>query len=347
MRRAPFLFPGPRKDPMPLPSPNSDSSWREIVSRYHRSDAARALWQVVNTLVPYVVLWFLMVWSLGVSYWLTLGLALVAAGFLLRVFIILHDCGHGSFLASRKANDAIGFVAGVLTFTPYAYWTHRHAIHHATSGNLDRRGTGDIWTMTVREYQEASRWGRLRFRFYRNPLVLFVLGPAYMFLIHHRFASPKDGRRWHVSVLWTNLALLGTALALSSVIGFKAYLQIQLPVMLLAGTLGVWLFYVQHQFEGVYWERQKEWSYVDSALRGSSFYQLPRVLQWFSGSIGFHHIHHLSPRIPNYFLEKCHRENPLFQRVKALRLRESFKTMRFRVWDEEHRALVGLGVFYL
>jgi omega-6 fatty acid desaturase (delta-12 desaturase) len=324
-----------------------DGSWKTIVARYSRSHSGRALWQLANSLIPLAALWCLMVWSLEISYWITLPLIIVSAGFMIRIFIILHDCGHGSFLASRRASDIIGFVTGVLTFTPYAYWTHTHAIHHATSGNLDRRGTGDIWTMTVREYREASRWGRIKFRVYRNPLVLFVLGPAYLFLLKHRFAARGAGRRWHLSVLWTNLAILALALTLISVMGLKAYLLLQIPLTVISSAFGVWLFYVQHQFEGVTWQRKENWNYVESALKGSSFYRLPRILQWFSGNIGFHHIHHLSPRIPNYFLDKCHRENALFQKVKALHLLDSLRCIRFRAWDEERGKLVGLGAFYL
>jgi omega-6 fatty acid desaturase (delta-12 desaturase) len=330
-----------------LPSVSSSARWQDVVARYHRADPRRAVWQVINSLGPFVALWVLMYLSLGVSYWLTLALAVPTAGFLVRIFIISHDCGHGSFFASRKANDFVGFWFGLLAFTPYFYWTHSHAIHHATAGNLDRRGTGDVWTMTVREYRESTGWQRLKFRVYRNPLVMFLIGPAVMFLIVSRFAAPGSGRRWHLSVLWANLTGLALIAALVAVMGLKAYLIIQLPVILFAGTGGVWLFYVQHQFEGVYWERQKNWSYMDVALRGSSYYRLPKVLQWFSGNIGYHHIHHLSPRIPNYFLEKCHRENAIFQKAKTLRVRESLKCVRFRLWDEERQRLVGLGAFFL
>jgi len=322
-------------------------AWRAIVARYQTSNPRRALWQVANTYVPYVVLWYLMYRSLEVSYWITLGLALVAAGFLARIFIIFHDCGHGSFFKSRRANDFLGFISGMLTFTPYHYWRHSHAIHHATAGNLDRRGVGDIWTMTVAEYEGASIWLRLRYRFYRTPLVLFLVGPVYVFLLKQRLASFKAGWRWQQSVQWTNLAILGMALLVSALIGVKAYLLIQLPIISVAAIAGVWLFYVQHQFEGVYWERRANWDHYMTAMKGSSFYELPKVLQWFTGNIGFHHIHHLSPRIPNYFLERCHRENPLLQEAKILRLRESFKTIRYRLWDEERQKLVGLGVAWL
>ena len=335
-------------DGLRMPADSSAASaWRSIVAKYHESDPRRAAWQVVNTYVPYVALWFLMYWSLSVSYWLTLGLAVVAAGFLARIFIVFHDCGHGSFFRSRTKNDVLGFISGVLSFTPYQYWRHVHNIHHASAGNLDRRGPGAIWTMTVTEYKEAPLRLRLRYRFYRSPPVLFLFGPVYIFLAEQRIASFKAGWRWQQSVQWTNLAILLVALALSAVIGIKAYLLIQLPIICLAAIGGVWLFYVQHQFDGVYWERKANWDYYTTAIKGSSFYKLPKILQWFSGNIGYHHIHHLSPRIPNYFLERCHRENPLFHQVTVLRLRESFKTIRYRLWDEEQRKLVGVGLVWL
>lgn len=322
-------------------------AWRRILAPYQEPDLRRALWQIGNTFVPYCALWALMYWSLEVSYGLTLGLAVVAAGFLLRVFIMCHDCGHRSFFKSRRRNDALGFVSGVLTFTPFHYWRHTHDIHHATAGNLDRRGVGDIWTMTVREYRESSRWRRLQFRLYRNPFVLFFLAPLFVFLIKYRFAALRAGWRWHRSVLWSNLALLLTAAVLSAAMGLKAYLLIQLPVLGISAVAGIWLFYVQHQFDGVYWERSERWDHFTTAMKGSSFYKLPRVLQWFSGNIGFHHIHHLNPRIPNYHLERCHRENPLFHKVKTLRLWASLRTIRYRLWDEEQQKLVGMGTAWL
>jgi omega-6 fatty acid desaturase (delta-12 desaturase) len=315
--------------------------WRRIVARYQRPDLRRALWQVGNTFVPYAVILALMVASLGVSYWLTLGLAAVAAGFLLRVFIMMHDCGHGSFFKGRRWNDLLGFICGVLTFTPYHYWRHTHAIHHATAGNLDKRGVGDIWTMTVREYEAAPWRTRFTYRVYRNPLVIFVVGPAVMFLIKNRFASRGAGWRWQRSVLFSNLAIFALASLAVLILGWKSYLLIQVPIMVMAATAGVWLFYVQHQFEGVYWERQQNWDYFTTAMQGSSFYKLPRLLQWFSGNIGFHHIHHLSPSIPNYHLEKCHRENSLLQQAKTLSLWSSLKSARYRLWDEERGELVG------
>ena len=299
------------------------------------------VWQLVNTLVPYTALWCLMYLSLRVSWWLALPLAVLAAGFLVRVFIIFHDCGHGSFLPSRRANDILGFITGVLTFTPYYHWRWEHALHHATSGDLDRRGTGDVWTLTVQEYLEASRWKRFAYRLARNPLVLFGLAPLFMFLIKMRLPAAEAGRRERHSVAWTNLALVGVAACLSWLFGLKAYLLLQTLIIMVAGTAGLWLFYVQHQFEGVYWKRGADWDYALAALKGSSFYKLPKVLQWFSGNIGFHHIHHLSPRIPNYHLEKCHRAEPLFQTVKPVTLFASLKSLTFRLWDEQRQKLVG------
>ena len=328
--------------PQPLIAP-----WRRMVARYHEPDRKLAFKQVATSFLPYIALWYLMYESLDISYGLTLALALLAAGFLMRVFIVLHDCAHGSFLRSRRWNDVFGFVGGVLSLTPYHYWRHTHVIHHATSGNLDRRGTGDIWTMTMREYREASLWRRLQFRFYRNPICLFVIGPVYVVLIKNRFAGAHFGWRWQRSVLWANLAMLGLGAALSLAGGFQDYLRIQLPVLTLATAFGVWLFYVQHQFEGVSWERQPHWDHFTAAMRGSSYYELPKLLQWFSGNIGFHHIHHLSPRIPNYFLERCHRENPLLQKATKLRFLTSLRTIRLRVWDEERNRLVGLGMPWL
>src|SRR5687767_7932550 len=276
-----------------------------------------------------------------VSLWLALPLAALAGALLVRAFIIFHDCGHGSFFKSRLANDIVGFIAGMLTFTPYFHWRWEHAIHHANAGHLDKRGTGDVWTMTVQEYLESSRGKRFAYRLARNPIVLFVIAPLYLFLIGQRFPSAKASKRERYSVYWMNLAILGMAIALSSIFGINAYVLIQLTVMGVAGSAGVWLFYVQHQFEGVYWERGDEWDYTAAALQGSSFYKLPRILQWFSGNIGFHHIHHLSARIPNYHLEKCHKAEPLFQSVKPVTLLGSFKSFTFRLWDEQRRKLVG------
>jgi len=316
-------------------------SWKEVVTRYQRPAAWRGAWQMLNTLVPYAALWYLMYRSLSVSGWLTVPLGLLAGGFLVRIFIIFHDCTHGSFFKSRAVNEVVGSVAGVLCFTPFYRWRWEHSVHHASAGDLDRRGTGDIWTMTVQEYLEASRWKRCAYRLARNPLILFVVAPLVLFLVLERLSTGKEGRRGRLSVYGTNAALALMAAGLSCLFGWKAYLLLQLAVVMVAGSAGVWLFYVQHQFEEVYWERSKEWDYEKAALQGSSYYKLPKVLQWFSGNIGFHHIHHLSPRIPNYHLEQCHRSESLFQAVKPITLVSSFKCFHFRLWDERRRRMVG------
>src|ERR1039458_8791936 len=316
-------------------------AWKDVVSRYQKSEVWPGVWQVVNSLVPYAALWCLMYFALQLSWWLTLPLAVLAAGFLVRIFIISHDCGHGSFLPSRKANDILGFITGVLTFVPFYHWRWEHALHHASSSDLDHRGKGDVWTLTVQEYLEASRWKRFAYRLARNPVILFGLAPLFLFIIKMLFPAAEAPRRERHSVAWTNLAIVGVAAGLSLIFGLKAYLLLQLLVIMVSGTAGGWLFYVQHQFEGVYWDRSEEWDYATAALKGSSFYKLPKVLQWYSGNIGFHHIHHLSPRIPNYHLEKCHQSAPLFQTVKPVTFFASFKSLTFRLWDEQRQKLVG------
>jgi omega-6 fatty acid desaturase (delta-12 desaturase) len=282
-----------------------------------------------------------MVYALGVSYWLMLPLAILAAGFLARIFIIFHDCGHASFLQSKRANNTLGAIAGLLNLTPFRHWRWQHALHHGTAGNLDRRGAGDIWTLTVQEYIQSTRWKRFAYRLARNPLVLFVIAPLYVFVIHHRFAVAKAPKRERQSVAVTNLALLGITLVMSLAIGLKAFLLIQLTVSAFAGALGLWLFYVQHQFEGAYWARAESWNYTAAALEGSSFYKLPKVLQWFTGNIGFHHIHHLSPRIPNYHLQRCHEADPFFRSIKPVTLFASLKSLTYRLWDEQRKVFVG------
>ncbi len=314
----------------------------QILAPYQKPSLRHSLVQLANTIIPYIGLWVLMVYSLRVSYLLTLGLAFVAALFLVRLFIFFHDCGHNSFLPSRRANKIVGFWLGVLVFTPGEQWWHSHAIHHATSGNLDKRGVGDIKTMTTEEYLEARWFKRLGYQFMRNPLIMFGLGPLFMFLVSHRLPLPVFGRKQTMSVVWNNLLVLAMGAGLSWLIGLKAYLLIQLPILYVGGVIGIWLFYIQHQFEEDYWERDDEWNYVASALLGASFYKLPGLLQWFSGNIGYHHIHHLSPRVPNYFLDKAHAASPLIQKwARQIRLAESFHAIRLKVWDEPIRRMRG------
>jgi omega-6 fatty acid desaturase (delta-12 desaturase) len=317
--------------------------WQDLVMKYQVPDDWRSVWQIANSVIPYLMMWYLMYRSLSVSYWLTLLLAPLAAGFMTRIFIIFHDCGHGSFFKSSKANHIVGTVCGILTHTPYFQWTREHAIHHASSGDLSRRGVGDVTTLTVKEYLALSKWGRLKYRLYRNPLVMLGIGPHFIFLFWQRFTGKHSGRRERNNVYVTNLGLLAMYGSLWWVMGLKTLLMISAPIVIIAGAAGVWLFYVQHQYEETYWRDRGEWDYATSALLGSSYYKLPRVLQWFSGNIGFHHIHHLSPKIPNYKLQQCHEENPLFQESTVLGIRASLKTASMKLWDEERQQMVGFN----
>jgi acyl-lipid omega-6 desaturase (Delta-12 desaturase) len=328
--------------PLDRPAAGAEVS-KDNVAKFQTSSPWRAAWQVLNSFVPYGLLWFAMLRALAVSYWLMLPIAILAAGFLVRIFIIFHDCGHASFFKSRRANNLTGAIAGLLNLTPYRHWRWQHALHHGTSGDLDKRGTGDIWTMTVREYVESSFWTRFAYRLARNPIVLLMIVPVYLFVIHYRFASSAAPSRERRSVGRTNLALLGVAALLSGLIGFKAFIVIQITVLAFAGALGVWLFYVQHQFQGAYWARSAEWDYAAAALQGSSFYKLPKTLQWFTGNIGFHHIHHLSPRIPNYHLQQCHDADPFFTTIKPVTLLSSRRSLALRLWDEQRKMFVGFG----
>lgn len=313
-----------------------------ILAPYQKADTRHSLIQLANTLIPYFALWYLMVRSLEVSYALTLVLILVASFFLLRIFIFFHDCGHNSFFPSKRLNKIVGFWLGVLVFTPGEQWWHSHAIHHATSGNLDKRGIGDVTTMTLEEYLQEKWANRFGYRFFRNPIIMFGLGPIYMFLIMHRFATPRYGKKETMSVIWTNVAILAIAISMSLLIGWKQYLMIQLPIAWLAGALGIWMFYLQHQFEETYWERDPEWNYVASALLGASFYKLPRIFQWFTGNIGYHHIHHLSPRIPNYNLDRAHENSPLIQKwTRQINFGQERRVLQMKVWDEPIRKMRG------
>ena len=319
----------------------NNADLRALVSQYEKPSLPRALWQIINTVVPYVAIWYAMYRALVVGWWLTLPLAVIAGALLVRIFIFFHDCGHGSFFRSRLANSITGFIAGLLTFTPYYHWRWEHALHHGTTGNLDRRGTGDVWTMTVQEYLESSRWRRFAYRLARNPIVLFVLAPVFIFVFRQRIPSSVANVRERQSVWWMNLAILIMVIGLSWVFGVAHYLVLQSVVIAIAGAAGIWLFYVQHQFEDAYWERSEDWNYTAAALQGSSYYKLPAVLQWLSGNIGYHHIHHLSSRIPNYNLQRCHDSSPLFQQVQPLTLLDSIRTMALRLWDEQRGKLVG------
>lgn len=281
--------------------------------------------------------------SLEVGYWLTLLLAIPAALFVVRLFVLQHDCGHTSFFKSKKANDWVGMACSIFTFVPYHYWRRTHALHHAASGDLEHRGIGDFYTMTVREYLGKSEADRFKYRLYRNPIIMFIIAPVFVFIIGYRFdfLRRKDWKKERRGLFWTNLALLGLVLIMSLTIGFKAYILVQLPITLIATSIGSWFFFVQHNYEDAYWAQGEEWDYTIAALKGSSYYKLPKVLQWFSGSIGFHHIHHLSPKIPNYLLEKCHNENPMFQTPVTLTLITGFQTTGLSLWDEDNKRLIS------
>jgi omega-6 fatty acid desaturase (delta-12 desaturase) len=321
----------------------NDLSWRQAVAAYQDSDLRKSLWQIVTSIPPYFVLWYLAYLSLEVSYLLTLFISVFAALFGMRVFIIFHDCGHGSFFKSRRANNLVGVITGIIVFTPYYAWRHSHAVHHATAGDLDKRGAGDVWTLTYDEYVILPRWKRIFYRIYRNPFFMFVVGPTIDFVILQRlpWVNVSEKPREKNSVVITNLALLAIVIIMSLTIGLKEYILVQLPIIAIATSIGVFLFYVQHNYENVYWERHEEWDYARAALEGSSFFKMPRILQWFTGNIGFHHIHHLSPRIPNYNLENCHYENPIFQEVEAMTIRTSLKSLRVRLWDEDRHKMIG------
>ena len=314
--------------------------WQGIVSKYAYPETWRSLWQVFNSVIPFCVMWFLMYRSLAVGYWLTLLLAVPTAGFMVRCFILFHDCCHGSFFKTMKANDRLGLVLGVLVLTPFYQWKHSHAIHHATAGDLDRRGVGDVYTMTVEEYLAAPWYKKLGYRIMRNPMLLFTITSFIIFTLTHRFFEKNAGPRERSSVIWTNIALAAVVSWMILEVGWEAFLLVEVPILLIACSAGVWLFYVQHNFDPSYWERHADWEFFNAGMDGSSFYKLPRVLQWFTGNIGFHHIHHLSPRIPNYRLEECHNENPMFQ-IEPLTFAESLKSLFFRLWDEKEKTLVG------
>ena len=314
--------------------------WQPIVAKYAKPDMRRSLWQVANTLIPYFILWGMMIWSIQYSYWITLGLSVLASGFLMRTFIIFHDCGHGSFFKSRKANDFVGRVTGFLNFTPYYRWKHDHAIHHATAGDLDRRGVGDILTLTVREYLAAPWWMKTGYRVLRNPFFLLGVAPLILFLVTQRIPARSQGKRERASVLWTDFSLVVVIALMCWLIGWRTFLMIQLPIIWITSTMGVWMFYVQHNFDPSYWDNHESWEFVKAGLQGSSFYKLPLILQWFSGNIGFHHIHHLSAKIPNYNLPRCYYENTLFH-VKPLTIRASLVSLSLRLYDEERKMLVG------
>ncbi|HAQ20293.1 MAG TPA: fatty acid desaturase [Prolixibacteraceae bacterium] len=313
------------------------------IEKYQASSFSRSIWQIANTFIPYIGLWIIIVYSLSVSYWLSAFLIILTAGFLVRLFIIFHDCGHGSYFKSQKINRIVGMFFGILAFTPYDKWHNQHLKHHGTVGNLDKRGVGDVWTMTKEEYLACDKWGRFKYRFYRNPLVMFGIGSLYVFLIQNRLTQKGLTRKEKLNIYFTNAALLFLCVVLSLFIGFSTFVVIQLSILYIAAVSGLWLFYLQHQYEDVTWYRSKDWNYRIVALEGSSFVKFPKILQWFSGNIGFHHIHHLNARIPNYYLSKCYRENTILKEVKPVTFMMSLKSLRLRLWDEQIQKMVSFS----
>jgi acyl-lipid omega-6 desaturase (Delta-12 desaturase) len=314
---------------------------KKQVAPFEKGTTKESILQLINTVIPFIILWILAYQSLSVSYWLALVPMVIAAGYLTRIFIIFHDCTHYNFFKSRRTNRIVGTALGVITVFPFDQWGHEHTVHHATSGNLDKRGTGDIWTLTVDEYRAAPLKLRLAYRFYRNPIVMFVLGPVWVFLIKNRFNRKGARKKERMNTYLVNAILVAVIALLCVTVGWQQFLIVQGSIFMISGAAGIWLFYVQHTFEDSYFEEDKEWQYVLAAVEGSSFYKLPKVLQFLTGNIGYHHIHHLSPRVPNYRLEETHNSIPDLQHVPTITLATSLTSLRFRLWDEERKNFVS------
>jgi omega-6 fatty acid desaturase (delta-12 desaturase) len=322
------------------PEDLAPSFWREQLAPYAKPNVRRALLDVATSVVAYLALTALMYAALSVSVLLVLALAIPAAGFLVRTFIVFHDCTHGSFLPWRRVNTWLGVACGVLVYSPFHSWRYEHAVHHATAGDLDKRGVGDVATLTVAEYAARTRGKRASYRLMRNPLVMLGLGPLWALMIEPRLVPAWARERFGRKIIATDVAVFALLGGLCALFGWRAVLLVQLPPALLAGSIGIWLFYVQHQFEDVYWERKEQWSYSASALRGSSYLKLPKVLQFFTGNIGLHHVHHLHARIPNYNLQRAHDDNPIFNDVPKLGLWDAVRALRLKLYDERSGRLV-------
>lgn len=314
---------------------------KRSIAYFEQPDTKKSIWQITNTILPFLALWYLAYRSLFVSlWWVTLVFEILASGFLVRTFIIFHDCCHLSFFKSKKANAFLGNITGTLTTFPYEQWKFEHAVHHATNGNLDRRGTGDIWTLTVNEYLSLSSYRRMIYRLYRNPIVLFGLGPLYIVLINYRFNRKGANRKERWNTYATNGLLLCLSALFSWLLGWKAFLLVEGPIIYFSAMMGIWLFYVQHQFNEGYFENAGNWDYERAAMEGSSFYKLPGVLQWFTGNIGFHHIHHLSSRVPNYNLQQVSESDAFFESIPSIGFWSSLRSLQYRVWDEQDKKFI-------
>ncbi|MGG4144722.1 fatty acid desaturase [Paenibacillus algorifonticola] len=316
-------------------------SLKKSLAPYEKVNMKTSIQQLINTLLPLGFFWYAAYAVMPISYLLTIVFSLITAGFVIRTFIICHDCCHGSFFKSKRANAIVGTITGIITLVPFQQWKYSHSIHHATSSNLDKRGIGDIWIMTVDEYIAATPLRRLFYRIYRHPAVMFGLGPIAVFLIQYRFNRKGARRQERLNTYLINVSIVALYAGLSWLLGWQAFVMVQLPVMFLSGLFGIWLFYVQHQFEDTYFENEDEWSYVKAAVEGSSYYKLPRPLQWITGNIGFHHVHHLSPKVPNYYLEDAHNSSVPLQQATTITLKTSLTALRFRLWDEENKMFVS------
>ncbi|SDJ84182.1 fatty acid desaturase [Sediminibacillus albus] len=322
-------------------SKQKQAELRKNVAPFGKADTKSSIKQLINTIPAFFLLWFLAYQSLSISIWITIPLAVVAAGFVVRIFIIFHDCAHQSFFKNKKANRILGTLTGIITHFAFEKWKRSHSIHHATSGNLDKRGTGDMWVMTVEEYSAASFWEKLTYRLYRNPLVMFGLGPIYLFMVDNRFNRKGARKKERLNTYLINVSIAAIYGLLIWAIGWQALVIIQGTILFVSGSLGIWLFYVQHQFEDSYFENEEEWDYVKAAVDGSSYYKLPKVMQWMTGSIGFHHVHHLNPRVPNYHLEQAHESTPPLQKATTITFLSSLESLRFRLYDEESKTFIS------
>ena len=324
-------------------NPQDARDWTRILFRYRESNHVRSTVELALTAGGLVLLWALMWGSLHIGYWLCLLLAIPAAGFLVRLFMIQHDCGHGAFFRQRSVNDWLGRVLGVLTLTPYDFWRRTHALHHASSGNLEQRGIGDLNTLTVAEYLALSRWGRLGYQLYRHPLIMFGLGPGYLFILQFRLPIGLMRGGWSpwVSTMATNGAIAIVVGMMMWLVGVGPFLLIHLPILLIGASIGVWLFYVQHQFEETFWIHNQDWDLHEAALHGSSYYDLPVILRWFTANIGVHHVHHLCSKIPYYRLPRILKDHPELGRINRLTLMESIRCVKLVLWDESQRRLIS------
>ncbi|MDA5094005.1 fatty acid desaturase [Aliiroseovarius sp. KMU-50] len=326
-------------------STRSAREWVSTLAKYRDPSSMRSSFELAVSALPFLALWALAWWVISISYILAFAISLVNAAFLLRLFAIQHDCGHGAFFKNRHVSDWVGRVLGVLTLTPYDVWRRTHSVHHSTAGNLDKRGMGDIHTLTVAEYQSLSRWGQLHYRLYRHPITLFGFGPSYLFYLQNRIPlGLMNSTRYWISAMLTNLAIIAALFAIYWFGGLMPLLLIFLPCTLVAATAGVWLFYVQHQFETTQWDAHDDWNLHEAALHGSSYYRLPKVLQWFSANIGIHHVHHLYSRIPFYRLTEVLRDHAeLTDATHTMTIRESFANARLHLWDEDSKRLLSFA----